>query len=132
MSQLVRFVLRKETDLTELVSGLGAILWAAFSARADVVPFSAVPMVGLVPPSALEFVLQAILALGGLLQLLAVFEDLHRLRRSCAICAAATWGVIGALHVAAGPGASVSLLFVLAAAQSLAYVKMGQPARRIP
>lgn len=130
LSHLIRFVLRKETDLTELVSGLGAVLWAAFAAREDVLPYLALPGVALVPPSALTILLQLLLALGGLLQLLAVGQELHRLRRFCALCSAASWGALGLLTAATGPHSPSALLFVLAASQSLAYVKMGQPARR--
>lgn len=42
MSQIIRVILRKETDLTEIVSGLGAVLWAAFAAHAE-------PIVGAKP-----------------------------------------------------------------------------------
>jgi len=131
VARLVRLVLRKETDLTELVSGLGAILWAIFATPADLTLFHGMPGVAYVAPSALTFFLPVQLALGGFLQLLAVLRGIHRLRRFCALGAAATWAVIAALLFSVSGQAGQSTIFlVLAAAQSLAYVKMGQPARR--
>lgn len=128
MARLIRIVLRKETDLTELVSGLGAILWALFATPADLSLFHGMPGVGYVAPSDLTFFLPAQMALGGALQLLAVFRGMHRLRRFCALGAAATWSVIAVLLASVAEQAGQSaLFFVLAAAQSLAYVKMGQP-----
>lgn len=130
MSQIIRVILRKETDLTEIVSGLGAILWAAFSAHADVAGYATVPGIALLPPSALVISLQAILAMGGGLQLAAVFSELHRLRRFCALSAAGTWGGIGALAFLSEPHAQSALPFAVAAACALAFVKMGRPAPR--
>ena len=130
MSQLVRVILRKETDLTELVSGLGAVLWAILSAQPDVAPWAALPGVAHVPASALVLLLQGTLAMGGLLQLVAVFNEFHRLRRFCALSSAGTWGVIGALAFLSGPHAQSALPFAVAAACALAFVKMGQPAPR--
>jgi hypothetical protein len=127
VARLVRLILRKETDLTELVSGFGAILWALFSAPADLALFRAVPGVDFVHPTALT----VLLAVGGGLQLLAVFREVHRLRRFCALGSAATWAVIAFLLASVtGQAGQSAMFFVLAGAQSLAYVKMGQPARR--
>lgn len=128
VSQIIRVILKKETDLAELVSGLGAVLWAAFSAHADVASYAAVPGIALLPPSALVGSLQAILAMGGGLQLVAVFGELHRMRRFCALSAAGTWGAIGALAFLSEPHAQSALPFVVAAACALAFVKMGRPA----
>ena len=130
VSQIIRVILRKETDLTEIVSGLGAVLWAAFSAHADVASYAAVPGIALLPPSALVISLQSILAMGGGLQLVAVFSELHRLRRFCALSAAGTWGAIGALAFLSEPHAQSALPFAVAAACALAFVKMGRPAPR--
>jgi len=70
------------------------------------------------------------LAVGGLLQLVAVFGEFHRLRRFCALSSAGTWGAIGALAILTGPHAQSALPFAIAAACTLAFVKMGRPAPR--
>ena len=131
MAQLVRILLSKQTDLTELVSGLGAVVWAAISARADYLFVHVVPGATALPVEVLTPFLQGLLAMGGLLQLLGVFLDLARLRRACALCSAVTWGAIGVLSgYRTGLWAPSGLTFVLAAASSLAYVKIGQPEPR--
>lgn len=131
MSQFIRILLRKETDLTEIVSGCGAIVWAGISASGDYAFMHVVPVAAVLPADALTILLQLVLALGGALQLLGVALDLPRLRRTCALSSAVTWGVIGALSgLRTGLWAPSGLTFVLAGACSLAYVKIGQPEPR--
>lgn len=131
MAQLVRILLSKETDLTEIVSAIGAIVWAALSSRDDFLFVHVVPGADAFPVAMIEHLLRALLVLGGVLQLLGVFLALPRLRRTCALASAVTWGMIGALAgFRTGLWAPSGLTFVLAAASSLAYVKIGQPEPR--
>ena len=60
--------------------------------------------------------------------LVAVFSELHRLRRFCALSAAGTWGALGALAFLSEPHAQSALPFAVAATCALAFVKMGRPA----
>ncbi len=128
MSQLIRLLLRRETDLSEIVSALSAILWSALATGADLSIFDVVPAIGALPDPFLEAAVRLLFALGGAVQLLAVLRDMPRLRRQCALAAAATWSVVGLCRaVATGHYGPASVDIVLALAQSLAYVKMGKP-----
>lgn len=131
MSQLMRLIIRRETDLSELVSAVAAILWAALASHADMAIFDSFPGVEYLPDQVIENGVQLIFAVGGMIQLVAVLGDVPRARRWCALGAAATWSVVGVCRTIAtghyGPGV---VDMALAASQSLAYVKMGKPARQ--